>query len=113
MELKSLVNDIYISDKVKNYIVEIVHATRCPNEYNLKIESLIDYGASPRASIFLARAAKGQALLSGRGYVTADDVKNVSFQVLRHRIMLSYEAEAEGTTSEDIITQIFNSVVVP
>jgi MoxR-like ATPase len=113
IELKNVVDEIYISDKIKNYIVEIVHATRSPGEYNLKIESLIDYGASPRASIFLARAAKGSALLSGRGYVTADDVKNVSFQVLRHRIILSYEAEAEGITSEDLITKIFNSVIVP
>jgi MoxR-like ATPase len=113
IELSRTVDDIYVSDKIKNYIVDIVHATRSPNEYNLKIDSLIDYGASPRASIFLARAAKGNALLSGRGYVTADDVKNVSFQVLRHRIILSYEAEAEEVKSEDIITKIFNSVIVP
>ena len=113
LELTNLTNEIYVSDKIKNYIVDIVDSTRNPKNYNLKIDSLIDYGASPRASIFLARAAKANALLSGRGYVTADDVKNVSFNVLRHRIILSYEAEAEGTTSEDIITKIFNSVIVP
>ncbi|HOV14972.1 MAG TPA: MoxR family ATPase [Spirochaetota bacterium] len=113
LDLTNLTNEIYVSDKIKNYIVDIVDSTRNPKDYNLKIDSLIDYGASPRASIFLARAAKANALLSGRGYVTADDVKNVSFNVLRHRIILSYEAEAEGTTSEDIITKIFNSVIVP
>ena len=112
-ELRKITDEIYVSDKIKNYIVDIIHATRSPKEYNLKIDSLIDYGASPRASIFLARAAKGNALISGRGYVTADDVKNVSFQVLRHRIILSYEAEAEEIKSEDIITRIFNSVIVP
>jgi hypothetical protein len=78
-----------------------------------KINNLINYPASPRASIFLARAAKGFALINGRGYVTADDVKNVSMMVLRHSILLSYEAEAEGISSEDVITKIFNSVVVP
>ncbi|MBP7551932.1 MAG: MoxR family ATPase [Spirochaetes bacterium] len=113
VELTNLSDEIYISDRIKNYIVDIVHSTREPDEYNLKIKSLIDYGASPRASIFLARAAKANALLSGRGFVTADDIKSVSFAVLRHRIILSYEAEAEGVTSEDIITQIFNTIMVP
>ncbi len=111
--LSNLIDEIYISDRIKNYIVEIVNATRNPVEYNLDISSLIDYGASPRASIFLARASKANALLNGRGYVTADDVKNVSFPVLCHRIILSYEAEAEEIKSEDIITKIFNSVIVP
>lgn len=111
--LSNILDEIYISDRIKNYIVEIVNATRNPSEYNLDISSLIDYGASPRASIFLARASKANALLNGRGYVTADDVKNVSFPVLTHRIILSYEAEAENIKSEDIITKIFNSVIVP
>ncbi len=111
--LSGLINEIYISDRIKNYIVEIVNATREPKEYNLDIDSYIDYGASPRASIFLARAARANALLSGRGFVNADDVKMISFPVLRHRIILSYEAEAEGILSEDIITKIFNSIVVP
>ena len=113
VDLIKLTDEIYISDRVKAYIVDIVHSTREPEEYNLKIKNYIDFGASPRASIFLARAAKGHALLSGRGFVTADDIKSVSFDVLRHRIMLSYEAEAEGVTSEDIITQIFNTILVP
>lgn len=113
VELINLADEIYVSDRIKSYIVDIVHSTRQPEEYGLTIKNLIDYGASPRASIFLARAAKGHALLSGRGFVTADDVKSVSFDVLRHRIMLSYEAEAEGVTSEDIITQIFNTILVP
>ena len=113
LKICSLIDEIYISDRIKNYIVEIINATRNPLEYNLKIDTLLDYGASPRASINLARAARGCAMLAGRGYVTADDVKNVSFSVLRHRLLLSYEAEAEEITSEDIITQIFNSIVVP
>ena len=112
-QLNSLVNEIYIGDRVKNYIIDIIDATRHPENYGLKINNLINYPASPRASIFLARAAKGFALINGRGYVTADDVKNVSMMVLRHRILLSYEAEAEGISSEDVITKIFNSVVVP
>lgn len=112
-QLNNLVNEIYIGDRVKNYIIDIIDATRHPENYGLKINNLINYPASPRASIFLARAAKGFALLNGRGYVTADDVKNVSMMVLRHRILLSYEAEAEGISSEDVITKIFNSVVVP
>jgi MoxR-like ATPase len=112
-QLNNLVNEIYIGDRVKNYIVDIIDATRHPENYGLKINNLINYPASPRASIFLARAAKGFALINGRGYVTADDIKNVSMMVLRHRILLSYEAEAEGISSEDVITKIFNSVVVP
>jgi MoxR-like ATPase len=111
-QLNNLVNEIYIGDRVKNYIVDIIDATRHPENYGLKINNLINYPASPRASIFLARAAKGFALINGRGYVTADDVKNVSMMVLRHRILLSYEAEAEGISSEDVITKIVNSVVV-
>lgn len=111
--LKELINEIYISDRIKNYIVEIVNATRNSDQYNLDIKTFIDYGASPRASIFLARASKANALLSGRGYVTADDVKHVSFAVLCHRIILSYEAEAEGIKEEDIITNIFNAIIVP
>lgn len=113
LELSGLIDQIYVSDRIKNYIIDIVDATRRPEDYKLKIEGLLDYGASPRASIYLARAARGNALLSGRGYVTADDVKRISFAVLRHRIILSYEAEAEGITAEDIITKIFNSVIVP
>jgi MoxR-like ATPase len=113
LELSQLVNEIYVGDRIKNYIVEIINATRNPKEYDLDIDSYIDYGASPRASIYIARAAKASALLSGRGYVTADDIKNVSFNVIRHRIILSYEAEAEGITPEEIITNIFNSIVVP
>ncbi len=112
-QLSSLVNDIFISDRIKNYIVDIVHSTRNPKEYGIDIDNLLDYGASPRASIFLARASKAQAMLSGRGFVTADDVKYVSLPVLRHRLILSYEAEAESITSENIITKIFNSLVVP
>lgn len=111
--LRELVEKIYISDRIKSYIVEIVNATRNPEEYKLDIKSYIEYGASPRASIFLARAAKANALLSGRGYVTADDVKQLSLEVLSHRVILSYEAEAEFITIDDLINKIFNAVVVP
>lgn len=113
LRLRSLVDEIYISDRIKSYIVEIVNATRNPHQYNLDIKNYIEYGASPRATIFLARASKANALLSGRGYVTADDVKQVSLEVLRHRIILSYEAEAEAISVEDLINRIFNTVVVP
>jgi MoxR-like ATPase len=113
MKLSKIIDEIYVSDRIKNYIVEIVNATRNPEEYKLEIRSYIDYGASPRASINLARAAKVSAFLSGRGFVSADDVKNISQAVLGHRIILSYEAEAEGITQNDIITKIFNSVIVP
>lgn len=111
--LRELTEKVYVSDRIKNYIVELIDATRNPDHYKLSIASLIEYGASPRAGIFLARAAMANAVLQGRGYVTADDIKQVSFAVLRHRIMLTYEAEAEEVTSEDIITRIFNSIVVP
>jgi MoxR-like ATPase len=111
--LSKLADEIYISDRIKNYIVEIINATRNPDEYKLNIKNLIEYGASPRASIYLARAAKANALISGRGYVNADDIKFISYAVLRHRIIPSYEAEAEGLTSIDIIKKIFNAVVVP
>lgn len=113
IELSDMIKEIYVSDRIKSYIVDIVDASRNPSAYGLKIDGLINFPASPRAGIFLARAAKGIALLNGRGFVTADDIKAVSLLVLRHRIIMSYEAEAEGVTSEDIVKKIFNTVVVP
>jgi MoxR-like ATPase len=99
---------------VKNYIVDIVFATRQPKEYKLQdIEQFITYGASPRATICLTQAAKAYAFLQGRGYVTPEDVKTIGADVLRHRVILSYEAEAEEMTSDDIIKQIFDGVEVP
>ncbi|MFH2054583.1 MAG: ATPase, partial [bacterium] len=100
-------------DKVKEYIVDVVFATRNPEAYNLPIAELVEYGASPRATIYLTIAAKAHAFLKGRGYITPDDVKSVGADVLRHRVIVSYEAEAEEVTSEDIVAKVFNEVEVP
>lgn len=111
---RDTVKEIYVDEKVKNYIVDIVFATREPENYNLKdLKPLIAFGASPRATINLTLAAKAYAFLQGRGYVTPEDVKIIGVDVLRHRVLLSYEAEAEEMTSEDIIKQIFDGVEVP
>lgn len=113
-EAKKLIDMIYVDDKIKSYVVDIVHATRFPEKYNLEsIKPWIRYGASPRATIYLIQAAKTYAFINGRAYITPQDIKAVSFDVLRHRIILSYEAEAEEITSETIIKTIFDSVEVP
>jgi MoxR-like ATPase len=107
-------DQIYVDNKVKNYIVEIVMASRQPAEYGLaNLKSLLAVGGSPRASISLIRAAKANAFLRGRGYVTADDVKAIAYNVLRHRFILTYEAEAEGIKSDDLIKDILGQVEVP
>lgn len=114
MRARDRVDMIYMDDKLKNYIVEIVMATREPNEYGLaSMANLIQVGGSPRATISLTRASKAQAFLRGRGYVTADDVKSIAYHVLRHRIILTYEAEAENITSVDVIKEVLNHVEVP
>ncbi|OHB55642.1 MAG: ATPase [Planctomycetes bacterium GWF2_42_9] len=113
LEVRSVVDDIYIDDKIKDYIVDIVFATREPDKYGLNLKSYIQYGASPRASIYLALASKAMAFLNGRGYVTPQDVKSIGQDVLRHRVLISYEAEAEDKTSEDIIQTIFDNIAVP
>ena len=110
---REIVNAIYIDDRVKDYIVDVVWATRDPNVYNLRLEGLIRYGASPRATINLALGARAHAFLNGRGYVTPQDVKSIGPDVLRHRIIVSYEAEAELVTSESIIERIFAGLPVP
>ncbi len=108
------VAEIYVDEKIKKYIVDIVFATRFPQECGLPgLKSLIEYGASPRASLFLTEASKGLALLNGRGYVTPDDIKEMAYDVINHRIILSYEAEAEERTSEDIIAEILKKIKVP
>jgi len=112
-EVRAVVDEIYIDEKVKDYIVNIVCATRDPEKYGLKLANFISYGASPRATIYLAVAAKAQAFLQQRGYVTPQDVKSVGTDVLRHRVIVSYEAEAEDKTSEDIIKTIFDTIEVP
>jgi MoxR-like ATPase len=112
--LRELISRIYIDDKVVDYIVNIVFATRQPKEYKLEeLESLIEYGASPRASIYLNLASRAQAFLSGRAYVTPQDVKTIGMDILRHRVIVTYEAEAEEKTSEDVIRRIFEEVPVP
>jgi MoxR-like ATPase len=113
LALRALTDEIYMDSKIEEYIVNLVEATRHPDQYGLPIGELIRYGASPRASIFLAIASRAQALLEGRGYVTPQDVKSVGMDVLRHRVIVTYEAEAEEKTSEDLIKQIFDTVEVP
>jgi MoxR-like ATPase len=110
---RGVVNDIYVDDRVKDYIVNIVWATRDPAAAKLKLDGMLRYGASPRATIFLTLAAKANAFIAGRGYVTPQDVKSVGMDVLRHRIGVSYEAEAESITTESVIEQIFAGVPVP
>lgn len=114
LKARDLVSKIYMDEKIENYILDIVFSTRNPEEYNLKdIKPLISYGGSPRASINLAKAAKAQAFLNRRGFVIPDDVRNICADVLRHRIGLTYEAEAENITQEDIIHKIINTIEVP
>jgi MoxR-like ATPase len=107
------VREIYMDDKVKNYILDIVFATRTPKEFGLPIDHLIAYGGSPRATIFLAEAARAHAFLRGRGYVTPEDVKAVGPDVLRHRVIVTYEAEAEELDSEAVIRRVFDHIEVP
>jgi MoxR-like ATPase len=111
--LRHALDQIYVDDKIKRYIVDIVHATRKPGDYGLDIGPYIQYGASPRATIFLARAAKAQAFLDNRGYVTPQDIKSIGPDVLRHRVSVTYEAEAEDITAESLLQRIFNSLKVP
>jgi MoxR-like ATPase len=113
LKAREVVNSIYIDDRVKDYIVDVVFATRDPASYKLKLEGMIRYGASPRATIALTLAARAKAFMNGRGYVTPQDVKSVGPDVLRHRIIISYEAEAEEVTSELIIEKIFAGLAVP
>jgi MoxR-like ATPase len=113
IRLRELTDEIYMDEKVEDYIVSIVQATRTPEEFGLEVASMIQYGASPRATIFLAMASRAHALLQGRGYVTPQDVKSIGMDVLRHRVIITYEAEAEEKTPEDIVAAIFDNVPVP
>lgn len=114
LRIRKLVDKIYIDDRVKEYILDIVFATRNPENYKLKeLKPLISYGASPRATINLTRAAKAHAFLKGRSYVTPEDVKQIGMDVLRHRVLITYEAEAEEVRSEDIVNKIFDLIEVP
>lgn len=114
MKARKVVDEVYMDERIEKYIIDIVFATRDPKSYRLdELTSLIQYGASPRASIYLSVAAKAYAFLQGRGYVVPQDVKTIGMDILRHRIIVSYEAEAEDKTSEDIIKRIFEEVKVP
>jgi len=110
---RKVVNDVYIDDKVKDYIVDLVCATRDPEAYKIAVKDFIQLGASPRATIALTLASKAYAFLQGRGYVTPQDVKSIGMDVLRHRVAITYEAEAEDKTSETVIQKIFDEMPVP
>ncbi len=112
-EARRVVDEIYVDDKIKDYIVDLVFATRVPGDYSLDLGDLIKYGASPRATINLTLAARANAFLDGRGYVVPQDVKDVAMPVLRHRVIVTYEAEAEDKTSEDVIRTVLDHVPVP
>jgi MoxR-like ATPase len=113
LRTRKLVDQIHVDEKVRDYIVHLVFATRQPEKYKLELKHFIQFGASPRATIFLTVAAKAWALLQGRAYVTPEDVKSIGPDVLRHRIILTYEAEAQAVTTDAIIKKIFNAVPVP
>jgi MoxR-like ATPase len=113
LRARDVVGQVYIDSRIKDYIVEIVFATRRPEDYKLDIKGLVQFGASPRATIYLTTAAKAHAFVRGRGYVTPEDVKSIAFDVLRHRIILSYEAEAEDVTTEQIIQRVLDAIEVP
>jgi MoxR-like ATPase len=113
MRTRKLVDEIHVDEKIRDYIVHLVFATRTPEKYKLDIKNYIQFSASPRATIYLTVAAKAWALLQGRAYVTPEDVKNIGPDVLRHRIILTYEAEAQAITSDDLIKKIFNTIAVP
>ena len=114
LKARELVKEVYMDEKIEQYIIDIVFATRNPEEYGLeKLKDMISFGASPRASINLASACKAYAFIKRRGYVIPEDVRSLCFDILRHRIGLTYEAEAENISSEDIITEILNAVEIP
>jgi MoxR-like ATPase len=113
LKAREIVDEIYIDEKIKDYILSIVFATREPEQYNLDIKDYLQYGASPRATIYLTMGARAHAFMQGRGYVTPQDVKSIAPDVLRHRVIVSYEAEAEELTSEDLIDKVLSEIPVP
>jgi len=113
LKARKVVSGIYVDEKVKEYIINIVMASREPEKFGLDIGELVEYGASPRATIYLNLAARAHAFLRGRGYITPEDVKTIGMDVLRHRIILTYEAEAEELTTEDVVQKIFDTIEVP
>ncbi len=114
LKARKIVDEVFVDDKVKQYIIAVVFATRFPQKHGMpELENMIQLGASPRATIALVKAAKAYAFMNGRGYVTPQDIKSVGYDILRHRIMLTYEGEAEEMTSEDVIKKIFETVPIP
>jgi MoxR-like ATPase len=114
LEARRRISEIYLDDRVVDYIVDIVHATREPEAAGIKnLAPLIEYGASPRATIFLAQGARALAFLRGRNFVTPDDVKSIAPDVLRHRVLTTYEAEAEEVTSDDVVARVLAAVESP
>jgi MoxR-like ATPase len=113
LDIRGILDQVYCDEKVADYILDIVFATRKPADYKLDIGHHIQYGGSPRASLYMNIAARANALLHGRGYATPQDVKEIAYDVLRHRLILTYEAEAENLKSEDIIAKILNEIPVP
>ena len=113
LSAREIVHKIYVDEKVKEYILNIVFATREPKAYKVPVEGLIAYGASPRATIFLTLAAKAHAFMAGRGYVTPEDVKAIGMDVLRHRVLLTFEAEAEEMSSDAVVRKVFDQIEVP
>ena len=113
LRIREIVKQVYMDERIKDYIVQLVFATRKPQDCGLDLKGLIQFGASPRATIYLAQAARAHAFIKGRGYVTPEDIKSVGMDVLRHRIILTYEAEAEEVTTESVVTRIFDAVQVP
>jgi MoxR-like ATPase len=112
-EARKLVNEVFVDPKIRDYIVDLILATRDPEQYKLKLGQYIQFGASPRATISLTLAAKAWALMQGRAYVIPQDLKEIGMDVLRHRVIPSYEAEAEEISSEDLVSSIFDAVPVP
>ncbi len=113
LSAREVVNEVYVDEKAKNYIVDIVQATRHPEAFGLELQNLIEYGSSPRATMYLQQAARALAFLQGEGNVFPNDIKQIAMDVLRHRVIVTYEAEAENVASEDIIRRILDTVPVP
>jgi MoxR-like ATPase len=114
VKARKVMDEIYMDEKIERYILDIVFATRSPKDYNLpNLTQLINYGASPRATIYLALGAKAYAFIKRRGYVIPEDVRAISLDVLRHRVAVSYEAEAEEVTSEQVVQEVLNKIEVP
>jgi len=113
LKAREVINDIYVDDKVKDYIVDLVCATRDPDHYKIAVKDFIQLGASPRATIALTLASRALAFINGRAYVTPQDVKDVAHDVLQHRVTVTYEAEAENLSSRDIVQKILDTLPVP